>query len=247
MRIGVLVLRHESNTFLPTPTDIGLFEVLHGDAVRERWTGTHNEMGGFIEGIERAGEEVVPVYSAVAVPGGTIPSETFDALVTRLLDEVAARGPYDAVVAAAHGAMVSERHRDADAYWLGRLRAALGPWHAPRRGRGRARQPVALDAPGVRRRHRLPLEPAPGHARPRARGGRPRDPDGARRGQAGPGRRVPAARDEHPAPGDGRGALSRHRRAGRGGPRASGRPRARRSRWASRTPTFPRWARASSS
>ena len=126
MRIGVLGLRHESNTFLPTPTDIGLFEVLVGDAVRDRWSGTHNEIGGMIAGIERAGEEVVPIYSAVAVPGGTIRAETLDELVSRLLEEVAAREPYDAVVAAAHGAMVSEKQRDGDGYWLGRLRATLG-------------------------------------------------------------------------------------------------------------------------
>jgi microcystin degradation protein MlrC len=130
MRVGVLVLRHESNTFLPTPTDLGLFEVLVGDRVRERWSGTHNEMGGFLAGIEAAGEEPVPVFSAVAVPGGTIPAETFGELVRRLLDEVAARGPFDVLLAAAHGAAVSEHsehHRDADGHWLGRLRRALTP------------------------------------------------------------------------------------------------------------------------
>src|SRR5688572_20491293 len=84
-------------------------------------------MGGFIDGVELAGETVVPVFSAVAVPGGTVAAATFEELVARLLGEIAAWAPLDALLVAAHGAMVSERHRDADGYWLGRLRAAVGP------------------------------------------------------------------------------------------------------------------------
>lgn len=126
MRVGVVGLRHESNTFLSTPTDLALFEVHTGDELRERWAGTYDEMGGFLDGLAAVGVEAVPVFSALAVPGGTITNQAFDRLVDDLLGEVAARGPFDGVLAAAHGAAVSEQHRDADAHWLGRLRVALG-------------------------------------------------------------------------------------------------------------------------
>ena len=127
MRIGIVGLYHESNTFLITPTGLSMFEVHTGASLCERWGGTHNEMGGFLDGLDRASVEAVPTFSALAVPSGTITAEALDALVARMLDGVARLGPFDGVLAAAHGAAVSERHRDADGYWLGRLRDALGP------------------------------------------------------------------------------------------------------------------------
>lgn len=127
MRIGVLGLYHESNTFLPTPTDLSLFEVHLGGEVRDRWANTHNEIGGFFDGLDQVGAEAVPVFSALATPSGTITAETMEHLTSLLLQEVERRSPFDGILAAAHGAAVSEKHRDADGTWLTRLRAAVGP------------------------------------------------------------------------------------------------------------------------
>jgi microcystin degradation protein MlrC len=126
MRIGIVGLRHESNTFLSTPTDLPLWERLAGDDVRERWAGTHNEMGGFLAGLEAEGATAVPVYSALATPAGMITSGALDALTGELFSELEMWGPYDGILAAAHGAAVSVLHADADAHWLGRLREAVG-------------------------------------------------------------------------------------------------------------------------
>lgn len=127
MRIGIVGLRHESNTFLSTPTDLRLWERSSGDQVRERWGGTHNEMGGFLAGLEAEGATAVPVYSALATPAGTITAGAFEALSDELFSELERHAPYDGILAAAHGAAVSEVHHDADAHWLGRLREAVGP------------------------------------------------------------------------------------------------------------------------
>jgi microcystin degradation protein MlrC len=126
MRVGVVGLRHESNTFLSTPTDHRLWERLTGDEVRKRWAGTYNEMGGFLAGLDAEGATAVPVYSALATPAGTITSGAFEALTAELFSELEKRGPYDGILAAAHGAAVSETHHDADAHWLARLREAVG-------------------------------------------------------------------------------------------------------------------------
>ncbi len=127
MRIGLVGLRHESNAFLPTTTDLSLFEVLLGDEVRDRWAGTHNEMGGFFDGLDQTGAEAVPLFSALATPSGRIAADAMEHLTSLLLQEVDRRGPFDGILAAAHGAAVSENHFDADGTWLARLRAAVGP------------------------------------------------------------------------------------------------------------------------
>ncbi|MFV2063136.1 MAG: M81 family metallopeptidase [Chloroflexota bacterium] len=126
MRIGIVGLSHESNTFLSTPTDRPQFEVHIGGDVQERWEGTQHEVGGFLDGIERAGLEAVPVFWASATPSGKITAKVLDGLVAEMLQELGHRGPFDGVLAAAHGAAVAEGHGDADGYWLGLLREAIG-------------------------------------------------------------------------------------------------------------------------
>jgi microcystin degradation protein MlrC len=84
-------------------------------------------MGGFFSGLEEEDATAVPVYSALATPAGTITATAFEALTEELFSELRERGPYDGILAAAHGAAVSELHPDADAHWLGRLREAVGP------------------------------------------------------------------------------------------------------------------------
>ncbi len=126
MRIGIVGLRHESNTFLSTSTDLPLWERMIGDDVRERWAGTHNEMGGFLTGLEADRATAVPVYSALATPAGTITAGALEVLTEELFSELERRGPYDGLLAAAHGAAVSEFHADADAYWLRTLRDTVG-------------------------------------------------------------------------------------------------------------------------
>jgi microcystin degradation protein MlrC len=126
MRIGIVCLSHESNTFLSTPTDRAQFEVHVGESVADRFSDTQHEVGGFLAGIERAGLEAVPVFSAVATPSGTITSDALEGLVADMLHELELQRPFDGILAAAHGAAVAEGHGDADGYWLSLLRDAVG-------------------------------------------------------------------------------------------------------------------------
>lgn len=126
MRVALVGLNHESNTFLPVPTQLSDFEVHRGDGVRRRRAGSHHEMAGFLDGLAAAGLEAVPVFDAVATPSGTITTAAFEALLTDLLSELRDHGPYDGVLAAAHGAAVCDGHRDADGAWLAAVRDAIG-------------------------------------------------------------------------------------------------------------------------
>ncbi|MCA9226075.1 MAG: M81 family metallopeptidase, partial [Planctomycetales bacterium] len=129
MRVGIIALLHESNTLIRQPTTRRHFEqdlLLTGAAIRDRLADTHHEIGGFFAGLDEAGVEAVPIFAARAVPFGTIEADTFDWLLAQLFDALGQAGTLDGVLVAPHGATVSQRHPDADGYWLGELRRQFG-------------------------------------------------------------------------------------------------------------------------
>ena len=135
MRVGIIGLLHESNTFVPQPTTLDSFRsavLLTGNSIRPAFADAHHEIGGFLAGLDAAGEtvEAVPIFAARALPSGTITAATFTRLVNQLLTELAAAGDLDGLLVAPHGATVSEDYPDADGQWLHRVRQAL-PMHVP--------------------------------------------------------------------------------------------------------------------
>jgi len=129
MRVGVIALLHESNTFISSPTTIEHFRenlLVVGDEVRERMGDTHHEVSGFFEGLDAEDLQAVPIFAARAVPFGTITKETFDELVETMFSELSKAGDLDGVLVAPHGATVSEEHPDADGFWLTKLREHVG-------------------------------------------------------------------------------------------------------------------------
>ena len=131
MKIGIVALLQESNTFIAGKTQLEHFErelLLTGEAIRESLAATEHEVGGFFAGIEGGKDfEAVPIFAARALPYGTIAAEAFDELVARLLEGVKNAGPLDGILAAPHGATVAENHPDADGWWLTKLRELVGP------------------------------------------------------------------------------------------------------------------------
>lgn len=130
MRVGIIALLQESNTFLDRPTTIEHFQqdlLALGEAVRRRLADAHHEVGGFFEGLSRAGIEAVPIFAARALPFGTMTSRTLARLMETMFAELDRAGPLDGILAAAHGATVSRPHGDVDGHWLGELRRRVGP------------------------------------------------------------------------------------------------------------------------
>ena len=136
MRVGIIALLHESNTFLSSPTRWEHFQqdkLLVGEEVREVMGNTHHEVSGFFAGLAEANQahpeqpiEVVPIFAARAVPFGTITAETYERLLQYLFEQLSAALPLDGLLLAPHGATVSEAYPDADGYWLTRLRETVG-------------------------------------------------------------------------------------------------------------------------
>ena len=130
MRIGIIALLQESNTFIGQPTTLAHFEqelLVTGEAVRERLAGTHHEVAGMFHALEEAGEEAVPIFAARAVPFGVIEAAAIERLLEIMFGELAKAGPLDGILVAPHGATVSQPHPDVDGHWLGELRRQLGP------------------------------------------------------------------------------------------------------------------------
>jgi microcystin degradation protein MlrC len=135
MRVGIIALLHESNTFIAEPTTFDHFEqntLLVGEEIRARLADTHHEIGGFFEGLERAGTpatqfDAVPLFAARALPYGTVTANTFEHLLDMMFSELKRAGRLDGLLVAPHGATVSEKYRDADGQWLSELRRRVGP------------------------------------------------------------------------------------------------------------------------
>ncbi len=132
MRIGIIGLLHESNTFSSQSTTLEDFRrdvLVTGNEVIERFEGVHHELGGFIHGLRLAQASAVqPVglFAARALPSGVITQACFDTLIDQMHHAVENAGPLDGILVAPHGATVSENHADADGYWLSSVRQIVG-------------------------------------------------------------------------------------------------------------------------
>src|SRR5262245_23372517 len=130
MRIGIIALLQESNTFIGRPTRLAHFEqelLAVGEAVRQRLAGTHHEVAGMFHALEEVGEEAVPIFAARAVPYGVIEAAAIERLLAIMFAELERAGELDGVLVAPHGATVSEPYPDLDGHWLSELRRRVGP------------------------------------------------------------------------------------------------------------------------
>lgn len=132
MRVGIISLIHESNTFIHTPTTIDLFErdaLLTGQAVDDLFQGAHHEVSGFLAGLDEAGLEAVPLFYASTPPSGRITQDTCETLIRIMFEQLEDAGPLDGMLVAPHGANAGEGndYRDLDGFWLTRLRETVGP------------------------------------------------------------------------------------------------------------------------
>jgi microcystin degradation protein MlrC len=140
MRIGILGLLHESNTFVTTKTTLDHFKAdlfLEGDEILRQLASSHHEIGGFIAGLQSGARlqsstsstdiEIVPLVAYRAMPSGPIEKSSFVALTERILRAVDDAFPLDGLLVAAHGAAVAEEFPDADGAWLALIRSAVGP------------------------------------------------------------------------------------------------------------------------
>ena len=124
-RVVLAMMKHETNTFSPVPTDLARFSKgaerpLEGAEILAAYRGTGSCTAGFIDVAEAVGAEVVPAIAANAPPSGPVRTPAFEYICDAILRTVA--GGCDAILLDLHGAMVTERHEDGEGELLARIR-----------------------------------------------------------------------------------------------------------------------------
>lgn len=132
MRIGIISLIHESNGFVQQKTTLDMFRqnvLCSGQEMYDLGSSELGEVKGFIDVLEAAGVEIVPIFFARTPPSGAITTETCEQLMELMFENLAAAGQLDGVLANPHGANmgVGDDYRDLDGHWLTRLRQTVGP------------------------------------------------------------------------------------------------------------------------
>jgi microcystin degradation protein MlrC len=129
-RVLIGQFMHETNTFSSQPTGYGAFArlLLHeGPAMVAVLRGTNSETAGFLAVAEAQGWDVVPSLAAIATPAGPVTADAWERLGLAIARTAAEDGPFDGVLLALHGAMVTELDDDAEGALLEAVRAAVGP------------------------------------------------------------------------------------------------------------------------
>lgn len=130
MRVAIAAFMHESNTFATQRTGLQQFRDAqwdYGADLIATWKVAHHEIGGMLQGCGEAGLDIVPVMAASATPSGMVTAEAYEHIVGGLIEHLDQAQPFEGLLLALHGSMVSEHYPDADGETLRRVRERLGP------------------------------------------------------------------------------------------------------------------------
>ncbi|USK36492.1 M81 family metallopeptidase (plasmid) [Bacillus sp. F19] len=129
MKILIGQIAHETNTFSNVKTTVESFkqwEWLHGDEIILKHRKVRDYLGGMIDHAEKIELEIVPTFSAFAMPSGLITRETYERIINELIDAIKVVSDYDAICLALHGAGVAEDLDDLEGGILLALREVVG-------------------------------------------------------------------------------------------------------------------------
>ena len=124
MRVVIAMMKHETNTFSPVPTDWARFEAwgaYFGEDVIAAYEQTNMTLGAYIRLARAAGAELVTPIAAEAIPSGPVAAAAYERMSDAILEAVA--GGCDAIMLDLHGAMVAETTADGEGTLLQRIRA----------------------------------------------------------------------------------------------------------------------------
>jgi microcystin degradation protein MlrC len=129
-RVLIAQFMHETNTFSKLPTTLDDYRrrwLIDGEAMVPRFTGTKNEIGGYIDAARRYGWQPVWAGAANATPSGKLTRECWETIRDMIVNAARKAGKLDGICLSLHGAMVSETEDDAEGALLELLRGVVGP------------------------------------------------------------------------------------------------------------------------
>lgn len=130
MRIGLVWISQETDTFNPSPTTIehfASFGIDRGEDIiaKLRDVGT---VGGYVKAASERGDvDTVPIFKARAVAGGRLDRATLDYLAGELRSGLENAGDLDGLALQLHGACSAEGVDDVDGYLVEVARSVVGP------------------------------------------------------------------------------------------------------------------------
>jgi len=129
-RVLIAQFMHETNTFSKLPTTLDDYRkrwLIEGEAMVPRFTGTRNEIGGYIDAVKTYGWQPVWAGAANATPSGKLTKETWETIRDMIVNAARKAGKLDGICLSLHGAMVTETEDDAEGALLELLRGVVGP------------------------------------------------------------------------------------------------------------------------
>ncbi len=135
-RVIVGGISHETSTFTPVATTLDSYKerfLLRDRAIVDVFRGTNTPIGGFIEGAEMHGFELIPTLFAEPHTSAPTPRPLFDSLLNELLARIEAAGAIDGVLLDLHGSMCAgdldspDGIPDAEGHLLAEIRKRVGP------------------------------------------------------------------------------------------------------------------------
>jgi microcystin degradation protein MlrC len=136
VRVATGGISHETSTFTLVETNLDSFHqrgYQRGAEIIETYRGTNSPIGGFIDGAEKHGFELVPTAFAEAQPSAPTPRDIFDEILNDLLSGVADAGELDGVLLDLHGSMVvgnlgkADGIDDPEGHIMAAIRDIVGP------------------------------------------------------------------------------------------------------------------------
>jgi microcystin degradation protein MlrC len=127
MKLFTAGLSHESNTFSPLPTGLANFTILEGAGDASHPTAFSLPLQIWHRRAQERGWDVVGGLAASAAPSGTVARGAYEHLRDRILADLRAALPVDAVLLNLHGAMVADGYDDCEGDLLARVRETVGP------------------------------------------------------------------------------------------------------------------------
>ena len=125
MKLALLGIYHETNTFSQVPADYDAFNVYRGQEIIDEYKTSQTTNAGFLQISEVDQVEVIPLIFAITGPIGTITADAFEAISQEVLSLLVENGPWDGILLSLHGAAVSEEYPDADGEIAERVRTCL--------------------------------------------------------------------------------------------------------------------------
>ena len=126
MRIIIAMMKHETNTFSPVPTNLERFArgqaiPYQGVAAYEAYQGTGSGISAFIDLAESEKAEIILPIAANAWPSGPVHDDAYEYICDSICQAV--EKGCDAILLDLHGAMVTQSLEDGEGELLRRIRA----------------------------------------------------------------------------------------------------------------------------